>query len=111
MSDQSFFQFFKWIYQERYFVGRGLVEKTTDYLRYLLYWLVIFACKFTFAYFLQIKPLVGPTQIILDLPSLQYSWHDFISKSKSTFLIGFHVVQNLTPFRIVIYHHSRLHFW
>ncbi|XP_009791092.1 callose synthase 10 isoform X2 [Nicotiana tabacum] len=86
MSDQSFFQFFKWIYQERYFVGRGLVEKTTDYLRYLLYWLVIFACKFTFAYFLQIKPLVGPTQIILDLPSLQYSWHDFISKKNNNVL-------------------------
>lgn len=60
MSDQSFLQFFKWIYQvysscsalcplsflkftfgkfcdcfqERYFVGRGLVEKTTDYMRF-----------------------------------------------------------------------------
>ncbi|KAJ6971354.1 callose synthase 10 isoform X1 [Populus alba x Populus x berolinensis] len=53
MSDQSFFQFFKWIYQERYYVGRGLFEKMSDYCRYVLYWLVIFACKFTFAYFLQ----------------------------------------------------------
>lgn len=86
MSDQSFFQFFKWIYQERYFVGRGLVEKTTDYLRYSLYWLVIFACKFTFAYFLQIKPLVGPSQLIYKMPSLQYSWHDFISKNNNNIL-------------------------
>ncbi|KAL3374430.1 hypothetical protein AABB24_006090 [Solanum stoloniferum] len=86
MSDQSFFQFFKWIYQERYFVGRGLVEKTTDYLRYSLYWLVIFACKFTFAYFLQIKPLVGPSQLIYRMPSLQYSWHDFISKNNNNIL-------------------------
>ncbi|XP_006351455.1 callose synthase 10 [Solanum tuberosum] len=86
MSDQSFFQFFKWIYQERYFVGRGLVEKTTDYLRYSLYWLVIFACKFTFAYFLQIKPLVGPSQLIYGMPSLQYSWHDFISKNNNNIL-------------------------
>lgn len=86
MSNQSFFQFFKWIYQERYFVGRGLVEKTTDYLRYLLYWLVIFACKFTFAYFLQIKPLVEPTQIIIDMPPLSYSWHDFISKNNNNVL-------------------------
>ncbi|XP_059644650.1 callose synthase 10 isoform X2 [Cornus florida] len=81
MSDQSFFQFFKWIYQERYFVGRGLFEKTRDYLRYVLYWLVIFACKFTFAYFLQIKPLVEPTNIIVDLSSLKYSWHDLISEN------------------------------
>ncbi|KAL0415758.1 UNVERIFIED_CONTAM: Callose synthase 10 [Sesamum latifolium] len=53
MSDHPFFQFFKWIYEERYFVGRGLVERTSDYISYVFYWLVIFACKFTFAYFLQ----------------------------------------------------------
>ncbi|KAL6997050.1 Callose synthase 10, variant 2 [Sarracenia purpurea var. burkii] len=86
ISDQSFFQFFKWIYQERYFVGRGLYERTTDYLRYVLFWLVIFACKFTFAYFLQIKPLVNPTKIIVHLPSLTYAWHDLISKNNNNFL-------------------------
>ncbi|KAJ8450624.1 hypothetical protein Cgig2_020261 [Carnegiea gigantea] len=80
MSDQRFFQFFKWIYQERYFVGRGLFEKPTDYGRYVLYWLVIFVCKFTFAYFLQIKPLVNPTRIIVQLPSIRYSWHDLVSR-------------------------------
>lgn len=31
----------------------------------------------------QIKPLVKPTNIIVELPRLQYSWHDFISKSTS----------------------------
>lgn len=86
MSDQSFFQFFKWIYQERYFVGRGLVEKTTDYLSYVFFWLVIFLCKFTFTYFLQIKPLVDPTNMIVDLPPLQYSWHDFVSKNNHNVL-------------------------
>lgn len=86
MSDQSFFQFFKWIYQERYYVGRGLFEGTSDYLRYVLFWLVIFLCKFTFAYFLQIKPLVKPTNIILDLPTLEYSWHDFVSKNNNNVL-------------------------
>ncbi|KAK3005726.1 hypothetical protein RJ639_016711 [Escallonia herrerae] len=102
MSDQSFFQFFKWIYQERYFVGCGLYESTSDYIRYVLYWLVIFGCKFTFAYFLQashtsicslkeisfssIKPLVQPTNIILHLPSLEYSWHDLVSKKNNNFL-------------------------
>ncbi|KAG0453842.1 hypothetical protein HPP92_025146 [Vanilla planifolia] len=75
-----FFQFFKWIYQERYFVGRGLYERTTDYARYVSFWLVIFACKFTFAYYLQIRPLVGPTSIIVDLHTLNYSWHDLVSK-------------------------------
>ncbi|XP_017251756.1 callose synthase 10 isoform X2 [Daucus carota subsp. sativus] len=86
MSDQSFFQFFKWIYQERYFIGRVLYEGTSDYLRYVIFWLVIFACQFTFAYFLQIRPLVTPTNIIVELPSLEYSWHDLISKNDNNVL-------------------------
>ncbi|XP_068634434.1 callose synthase 10 [Aristolochia californica] len=80
MSDQPFFQFFKWIYQERYYVGRGLFERTSDYLRYVLFWLVIFACKFSFTYFLQIQPLVKPTNVIINIPDLEYSWHDLVSK-------------------------------
>ncbi|KAH1255058.1 Callose synthase 10 [Glycine max] len=73
MSDQSFFQFFKWIYQERYYVGRGLYERMSDYCRYVAFWLVI-------------KPLVEPTNIIIDLPSLTYSWHDLISKNNNNAL-------------------------
>ncbi|XP_027123003.2 callose synthase 10 [Coffea arabica] len=106
MVDQSFFQFFKWIYQERYFVGRGLVEKTTDYLRYVLFWLVIFVCKFTFAYFLQIKPLVEPTNIIVKLPSLQYSWHDLVSKSNNNALT---VASLWTP--VVAIYLMDIHIW
>uniref|UniRef100_A0A1J3EUH6 1,3-beta-glucan synthase n=1 Tax=Noccaea caerulescens TaxID=107243 RepID=A0A1J3EUH6_NOCCA len=83
MSDQSFFQFFKWIYEERYFVGRGLFENISDYCRYVAFWLIVLASKFTFAYFLQIKPLVKPTITIIDLPSFQYSWHDIVSKSNN----------------------------
>ncbi|KAL4584830.1 hypothetical protein LXL04_009440 [Taraxacum kok-saghyz] len=86
MSDHPFFQFFKWIYEERYFVGRGLYERPMDYIRYVLYWLVIFACKFTFTYFLQIRPLVAPTNIIKELPSLQYSWRDLVSKNNNNAL-------------------------
>ncbi|KAG5536199.1 hypothetical protein RHGRI_023851 [Rhododendron griersonianum] len=51
--DSSFLMKPKKRKKERYFVGRGLYERTTDYLRYVLYWLVIFACNFMFAYFLQ----------------------------------------------------------
>ncbi|KAK2977667.1 hypothetical protein RJ640_015664 [Escallonia rubra] len=48
--------------------------------RYVLFWLVVLGCKFSFAYFLQIKPLVKPTRIIVELNTLEYSWHDFVSK-------------------------------
>ncbi|KAL5544007.1 hypothetical protein UlMin_007791 [Ulmus minor] len=86
MSDQSFFQFFKWIYQERYYVGRGLYESLSDYCRYVLFWLVIFTCKFCFAYFLQIRPLVSPTNDIRKLNYVEYSWHDLISKNNNNAL-------------------------
>ncbi|XP_062116060.1 callose synthase 10 isoform X2 [Humulus lupulus] len=86
MSDQSFFQFFKWIYQERYYVGRGLYESLSDYCRYVLFWLVVFICKFCFAYFLQIQPLVSPTNTIAGLRNLDYSWHDLISRGNNNAL-------------------------
>ncbi|KAJ4775037.1 GLUCAN SYNTHASE-LIKE 8 family protein [Rhynchospora pubera] len=80
ISDRyTFFQFFKWIYEERYFVGRAMYESLTDYLRYVVIWVAILACKFTFAYFLQIKPLVNPTKVIVRLSNLPYSWHDLVS--------------------------------
>lgn len=82
----SLIQFFKWMHQERYYVGRGLYERTGDYCRYVLFWLVIFGCKFSFAYFLQIKPLVKPTRIIKDLTDLSYSWHDLLSKNNHNVL-------------------------
>jgi callose synthase len=86
-SDRSqFFQFFKWIYQERYYIGRGLYESISDYARYVIFWIVILACKFTFAYFLQIKPLVEPTNIIVQLHDLKYSWHDLVSRGNKNAL-------------------------
>lgn len=74
-------RFMKWMHQEHYYVGRGLYERPSDYLRYVLFWLVVFGCKFSFAYFLEIKPLVKPTRIIVAEKDLRYSWHDFVSKN------------------------------
>eukprot|EP00252_Welwitschia_mirabilis_P007366 TRINITY_DN18640_c0_g1_i2.p1 TRINITY_DN18640_c0_g1~~TRINITY_DN18640_c0_g1_i2.p1 ORF type:complete len:1915 (+),score=322.94 TRINITY_DN18640_c0_g1_i2:50-5794(+) len=73
-------QMFKWMFEEHYFVGRGLYERTSDFFRYVLYWLVVLACKFCFTYFLQIKPLVKPTREIVKIRGLRYSWHDLVSK-------------------------------
>ncbi|KAI3969711.1 hypothetical protein MKX01_020272, partial [Papaver californicum] len=74
-------RFFKWMHQERYYLGRGMYERTSDYIKYMLFWVVVLGCKFAFAYFLQIEPLVEPTRIIANLPVLEYSWHDFVSKN------------------------------
>ncbi|KAJ0249614.1 Callose synthase 9 [Hirschfeldia incana] len=72
-------RFFKWMRQERYYVGRGMYERTSDFIKYFLFWLVVLSAKFSFAYFLQIKPLVDPTRMIMKQDNIQYSWHVFLS--------------------------------
>ncbi|KAK6123689.1 hypothetical protein DH2020_042571 [Rehmannia glutinosa] len=69
--------------RERYFVGRGLVEKTTDYISYFMFAGVTADVSHGED---KIKPLVQPTRIIINLPRLQYSWHDLISKNNNNAL-------------------------
>ncbi|XP_049389053.1 callose synthase 9 [Solanum stenotomum] len=71
----------KWMHQEHYYVGRGMYEKTTDFIKYMVFWLVVLGGKFAFAYFLLIRPLVKPTRQIVAMDIRQYSWHDFVSKN------------------------------
>ncbi|KAF5447956.1 hypothetical protein F2P56_033466 [Juglans regia] len=73
--------FVKWMRQERYYVGRGMYEKTTDFVKYMLFWLLVLSGKFLFAYFLQIQPLVKPTREIVTMSPINYSWHDLVSKN------------------------------
>ncbi|XP_047329980.1 callose synthase 9-like isoform X2 [Impatiens glandulifera] len=74
-------RFIKWMHQEHYYVGRGMFERTSDFIKYLIFWLVVLGAKFAFAYFLLIKPLVKPTRAILKEDNIVYSWHDFVSKN------------------------------
>ncbi|CAA7410669.1 unnamed protein product [Spirodela intermedia] len=75
-------RFVKWIYQEHHFLGREMYERPTDFIKYVVFWLLVLGGKFAFAYFLQIKPLVSPTRIIINLSGgIEYSWHDFVSKN------------------------------
>ncbi|CAK9328068.1 unnamed protein product [Citrullus colocynthis] len=74
-------RFFKWMRQERFYVGSGMYERTTDFIKYMLLWIIILGGKLAIAYFLQIKPLVGPTRLIVNRRDIRYSWHDFVSKN------------------------------
>ncbi|XP_028076538.1 callose synthase 9 isoform X1 [Camellia sinensis] len=74
-------RFIKWMHQEHYYVGRGMYERTSDYIKYVIFWFFVLGVKFSFSYFLSIKPLVEPTRIIVNMSGLTYSWHDFVSKN------------------------------
>uniref|UniRef100_A0ACD5TTT0 Uncharacterized protein n=1 Tax=Avena sativa TaxID=4498 RepID=A0ACD5TTT0_AVESA len=80
----SFVRLIQWMHQEHNYVGRGMHERPLDYIKYVAFWLVILAAKFSFTYFLQeslIQPLVEPTRLITSFKGLQYQWHDFFSKN------------------------------
>lgn len=74
-------QFVKSMRQERHYVGRGMYEKTTDFIKYTFFWLLVLGCKFVFAYYVQVRPLVKPTRTIVTQNNLQYSWHDLVSRN------------------------------
>jgi hypothetical protein len=49
----SFVRLIQWMHQEHNYVGRGMHERPLDYIKYVAFWLVILAAKFSFTYFLQ----------------------------------------------------------
>ncbi|KAG6557982.1 hypothetical protein Mapa_000161 [Marchantia paleacea] len=79
-GDWAIIRFVMWVHQDRYFVGRGLYERTRDYVGYSAFWIFILACKFAFSYYFQVRALVAPTKDIV-VQRFEYKWHDFVSRN------------------------------
>ncbi|CAM0882666.1 unnamed protein product [Alopecurus aequalis] len=67
-----------WWFQTRTFVGRGLREGLIDNIKYSIFWLCLLSAKFSFSYFLQIKPMVAPTKTIFSLHDIRRNWFEFM---------------------------------
>lgn len=76
-----------WWFHTRTFVGRGLREGPVTNMKYSLFWIAVLASKFSFSYFLQIKPLIAPTKILLSSTVLTYTWHEFFGKANRTAIV------------------------
>ncbi|KAF3444128.1 hypothetical protein FNV43_RR13818 [Rhamnella rubrinervis] len=81
------FHLLSWWFQSRTFVGRGLREGLVDNIKYTLFWVVVLGTKFCFSYFLQIKPMIAPSKVLLDLKDVKYEWHELF-KSSNRFAVG-----------------------
>ncbi|KAI6672994.1 hypothetical protein NL676_000900 [Syzygium grande] len=81
------FHLMTWWFQSRIFVGRGLREGLVDNVKYTLFWIMVLATKFSFSYFMQIKPMIKPTKELLDLNDVKYEWHEFFNNS-NRFAVG-----------------------
>ncbi|KAM0047910.1 putative 1,3-beta-glucan synthase [Helianthus debilis subsp. tardiflorus] len=66
-----------WWAQPKLYVGRGMHEDMFSLLKYTLYWMLLLVSKFSFSYYVEILPLVGPTKAIMEMKISIYEWHEF----------------------------------
>ncbi|CAL5340419.1 unnamed protein product [Camellia sinensis] len=54
-------------------------------IKYTLFWVLLLCSKFTFSFFIQIKPLVKPTKDIMSIRRVQYTWHEFFPEAQNNY--------------------------
>ncbi|KAI5647696.1 hypothetical protein M9H77_33701 [Catharanthus roseus] len=81
-SDYRIVRLIMWWSQPRLYVGRGMQESTFSLFKYTLFWILLLAAKLAFSYYIEIKPLVGPTKEIMKVPINRYQWHEFFPRAK-----------------------------
>lgn len=84
-SDWLIVRLLLWWSQPRIYVGRGMHESQFALIKYTLFWVLLLCAKFSFSYFIQIKPLIKPTKMIMDITRVQYAWHEFFPDAKSNY--------------------------
>ncbi|XVE81624.1 hypothetical protein DITRI_Ditri15bG0079900 [Diplodiscus trichospermus] len=79
-----------WWFHGNCFIGQGLREGLIDSIKYILFWVVVLITKFAFSYFLQIKPMISTTKVLLDLKIIvehEWDWYEIFSVSNK-FIMG-----------------------
>ncbi|KAF7154004.1 hypothetical protein RHSIM_Rhsim01G0134500 [Rhododendron simsii] len=76
-SDYKVVMFIMWWSQPRLYVGRGMHESTFSLFKYTIFWVLLIVAKLAFSYYVEIRPLVGPTKDIMRVRVSTYQWHEF----------------------------------
>ncbi|KAJ4776414.1 glucan synthase-like 3 [Rhynchospora pubera] len=82
-SNNSIITFMMWWAQPRLFVGRGMHEGAYSLFKYTMFWILLLTTKLAFSYYVEIKPLVGPTKDIMKEPITSYQWHEFFPRARN----------------------------
>nr|QUE41922.1 callose synthase 3 [Fragaria x ananassa] len=72
-----------WWSQPRLYVGRGMHEGTFSLFKYTMFWVLLIVTKLAFSYYIEIKPLVGPTKAIMKVHITTFQWHEFFPRAKN----------------------------
>ncbi|KAL5549544.1 hypothetical protein UlMin_004775 [Ulmus minor] len=76
-SNYKIIMLMMWWSQPRLYVGRGMHESSFSLFKYTMFWVLLLVSKLAFSYYVEIKPLVGPTKAIMDVHIKTYQWHEF----------------------------------
>ncbi|KAI3705428.1 hypothetical protein L1987_75665 [Smallanthus sonchifolius] len=82
-SDYRIMMLMMWWSQPRLYVGRGMHESTFSLFKYTTFWVLLIITKLAFSYYLEIKPLVGPTKAIMSVHINTYAWHEFFPQARN----------------------------
>ncbi|KVI00628.1 1,3-beta-glucan synthase subunit FKS1-like, domain-1 [Cynara cardunculus var. scolymus] len=82
-SDYRIVRLIMWWSQLPLYVGRGMHEDTLSLIKYTFFWIVLIVAKLAFSYYLEIKPLVGPTKAIMRVHVRRYQWHEFFPQARN----------------------------
>ncbi|KAL5832191.1 hypothetical protein ACOSQ4_017545 [Xanthoceras sorbifolium] len=72
-----------WWSQPRLYVGRGMHESAFSLFKYTVFWVLLIVTKLAFSYYIEIKPLVGPTKSVMSVPITNFQWHEFFPRAKN----------------------------
>ncbi|KAK6272767.1 hypothetical protein POUND7_009850 [Theobroma cacao] len=72
-----------WWSQPRLYVGRAMHESTFSLFKYTMFWVLLIITKLAFSYYIEIKPLVGPTKAVMSVRISKFQWHEFFPRAKN----------------------------
>ncbi|KAJ9153387.1 hypothetical protein P3X46_026832 [Hevea brasiliensis] len=72
-----------WWSQPRLYVGRGMHESALSLFKYTVFWVLLIVTKLAFSYYVEIRPLVGPTKAVMDVRVTTFQWHEFFPRARN----------------------------
>ncbi|OAY54872.2 callose synthase 3 isoform X1 [Manihot esculenta] len=72
-----------WWSQPRLYVGRGMHESALSLFKYTVFWVLLIVTKLAFSYYIEIKPLVGPTKAVMNVRVTTFQWHEFFPRARN----------------------------
>ncbi|GAB2218339.1 hypothetical protein Drorol1_Dr00001559 [Drosera rotundifolia] len=72
-----------WWSQPRLYVGRAMHESAFSLFKYTMFWVLLIITKLAFSYYIEIKPLVGPTKDVMRIRVTNYQWHEFFPRARN----------------------------